>query len=92
MPVVTRVKKEPAADRAHMHIVGVCTADGGYYTRAQVVAGLDRGESWTTYGGGMSARIKKILYCPRAGCYVSPYITTAPDYSTANNLDNLPPC
>jgi hypothetical protein len=70
MPVVTRVKKEPAADRTHMHIVGVCTADGG----------------------GMSARIKKISFCPRAGCYVSPYITTAPDYSTANNLDNLPPC
>jgi len=92
MPVVTRTRKEPSSDGTHQHIAGVCTAEGNYSTRTQVVAGLDRGESWTTSGGGSPARIKKISYCPRTGCYLSPYITTAPDHTTANNLDNLPPC
>ena len=55
-----------------------------------MVSGIDRGESWQTYGGGTYARIKKIPSCPRGDA--APYITTAPDHSVANNLDNLPPC
>lgn len=92
MPIVTRSRKELSPDRTHRHIAGVCTADNLYYTRAQVVVGLDRGETWMTSGGGASARIKKIPFCPATGCYLSPYITTAPDHTTANNLDNLPDC
>jgi hypothetical protein len=90
--VVTRSRKELSSDGTHHHIAGVCTADGAYYTRAQVIAGIDRGESWVTSAGGSTARIKKIAYCPHSGCYMSPYITTAPDHTTANNLDNLPAC
>ncbi len=91
MPTVTRVRKESSADRTHYHIAGVCS-EVGYTTRQQVVIGLERGEYWRTYGGGQYATIEKLTYCPAPGCYVSPYITTSPDHTQANNLDNLPPC
>ena len=54
--------------------------------------GSTPGQDWRTYGGGTYAVIHKISYCTAAGCYLSPYITTAPDHTTANNLDSLPPC
>ena len=92
MAVVTRSRKELSSDGTHRHIAGVCTNEGAYYTRAQVVAALDLGESWFTSAGGATARIKKVAYCPRLGCYMSPYLTTAPDHTIANNLDNLPDC
>jgi len=92
MPTVTRVRKESSTDGTHKHIEGVCTADGTHYTRAQVVAGIDRGENWVTSDGKSTAKIKKDTYCPAAGCQVTPYITTKPDHTTTNNLDNLPAC
>lgn len=92
MPTVTRVRKERSADGTHKHIAGVCTTDNYYYTRAQVVAGLDAGASWQTSGGGRYARIKKTASCPHGSCPLTPYITTAPDHTTQNNLDNLPSC
>lgn len=92
MPIVTKARKEASPDGTHQHIRGVCLADGTYRTRSQVVAGLDAGETWYTEGGGQYARIKKIGKCPREGCYLTPYITTAPDHTRLNNLDNLPPC
>ena len=92
MPIVTRSRKELSPNGTHRHIGGVCTTDNGYSTRGQVVAGLDRGETWVTSGGGATARIKKVPYCPATGCYLSPYITTAPDHTTANNLETLPDC
>jgi len=92
MPVVTKVRKERSSDGSHEHIAGVCTTDAGNFTRAQVVAGVDAGQNWRTYGGGQYATIHKVQYCKAAGCYLTPYITTAPDHTTANNLDNLPPC
>ena len=92
MPTVTGTRKELSSDGSHRHIAGVCTTDRLYYTRAQVVAGLDRGELWETFGGGARARIRKIQFCPHGSCLLSPYITTAPDHTAANNLDNLPPC
>ncbi len=91
MPTVTRARKEVSADRTHYHIAGVCS-ELGYSTRQQVVAGLDQGELWRTYAGGQYARIKKLSYCPAAGCYLGPYITTSPDHTQVNNLDNLPAC
>ena len=92
MPTVTRVRKELSSDGTHKHIQGVCSADNAYYSRAQVVAGIDRGELWETSGGGRRARVKKIQYCPHGTCDLSPYITRAPDHTTENNLDNLPLC
>jgi hypothetical protein len=91
MPTVTRSRKERSVDGTHYHIAGVCS-ELGYSTRQQVVVGLHRGESWRTYGGGQYATIKKLSYCPASGCYFGPYITTRPDHTQANNLDNLPDC
>jgi hypothetical protein len=92
MPVVTKVRKERSSDGTHEHIAGVCLQDGAYRARVAVIAGLDAGQDWKTFGGGTYAVIHKITYCKAAGCYLSPYITTAPDHTTPNNLDNLPPC
>ena len=92
MPVVTKVRKEMSSDGTHQHIAGVCAQSGVYSTRAAVIAGIDSGQDWQTFGGGQYARIRKLRYCPASACLLSPYITTAPDHTTANNLDNLPPC
>jgi hypothetical protein len=92
MPTATHVRKEQSTDRSHEHIEGVCTADGVHYTRTHVASRIDAGEIWYSQGGGQLARIRKIPYCPRPSCLASPYITTTPDHSTANNLENLPRC
>jgi hypothetical protein len=93
MPIVTRVRKEPAADGRHRHIKDVCLEDGSSCSRAEVVRGLDLGQKWFTRGkDGSYAAIKRIQKCPFAGCMLTPYITTAPDHTTTNNLDNLDPC
>jgi hypothetical protein len=92
MPTVNRVAKETSADRSHRHIAGVCTTDGNRYTRAAVVRGLRRGERWVTTDGRTQAVIREIDYCPRYRCPATPYITTEPDSTTTNNLENLPEC
>jgi Protein of unknown function (DUF3892) len=94
MAEVTGVRKETSSEGgAHEHVVGVCTTAGTYYTRAQVVAGLNAGEDWHTRGSDDSqATINESSVCPQSGCSASPYITTSPDHTTANNLDNLPAC
>ena len=92
MPTVTHVRKERSASGTHQHIAGVCTAEGTYYTRAQVVAGLRRNETWRTSAGRLSAAIREIRQCQYPGCSETPYITTDADSSRADNLDNLPPC
>ncbi len=94
MATVTKVRKELAhSPRPHEHLVGVCTANGRYYTRGQVVDGINRGETWETSAGGSTARIHEVDFCTVApGCPAAPYITTAPDHTVANNLDNLPHC
>lgn len=92
MPTVTKVRKERSPSGTHDHIEGVCTSGGTHYTRAQVIAGIDRGENWHTDAAGRTARIRKVGQCPYSGCPLSPYITTAPDHTVSNNLENLPPC
>lgn len=92
MPVVTRVRKVQAPDGKHEHIGGVCTADGTYFSRQQVAAAIDAGEAWWSEGAGTRARIRKAPYCPYSECLTFPYLTTAPDHTTANNLENLPGC
>lgn len=91
MPTVTQVRKELASDGVHRHIAGVC-ASNTYYARQQVVEGIRRGEDWHTYANGRKAPIREIRYCPAAGCPAMPYITTRPDDSRDDNLENLPLC
>jgi Protein of unknown function (DUF3892) len=92
MPTVTRVRRELSSDRTHHHLEGVCTTAGTHYTRKEVVDGINRGEDWHTSAENKTAKIKPMTHCPRANCYATPYITTAPDHTTENNLENLPEC
>ena len=92
MPTVTKVRKERAGDGSHEHIAGACATDGTYWTRAQVTASIDAGSIWYSSGGGSTARVRKIAHCPAWACPATPYITTDPDHTTANNLENLPRC
>lgn len=73
--------------------MGVCTADGTYHLRNEVAVAIEGGEEWWTDGGdGLRARIRKAPYCPYSDCLTFPYLTTAPDHSRANDLENLPRC
>jgi hypothetical protein len=90
---VTRVRKE-WSDRPyrHEHVEGVCAIDGTHYTRKEVVDSMAAANVWETFGGATRARIKPMASCPVRGCPATPYITTTPDHTVANNLDNLPSC
>jgi hypothetical protein len=92
MKIVTGVRKELSEDGSHEHVEGVCTTDGTFYTRMEVASSLDAGEAWSSSAPGSLARIRKITHCPRPMCHASPYLTTEPDHTTFNNLENLPPC
>jgi hypothetical protein len=89
---VTKVRKETSADRTHQHLEGVCTSAGVHYTRAEVVASINAGNSWVTSADGYSATIETIKYCPKPACLATPYIKTKPDSTKKNNLENLPIC
>lgn len=92
---VTKVRKESAgsgADR-HSHLVGVCVAEGAFYSNAQVVASINGGQEWRTRAAdGSSAVIEPLRFCPHSACVHSPYLTTKADKSRPDNLDNLPLC
>jgi hypothetical protein len=92
MPVVTRVRKVRAPEGQHEHLAGVCTAEGSYFSRQEVASSLDAGEEWWSEGGGTRTRIRKASFGPVQGCLTFPYLTTAPDHSPANNLENLSRC
>lgn len=92
MTIVTMVRKELSDDRSHEHIEGVCTADRTHYTRMHVANRIDGGEEWYSSGGGTLARVRKVAKCPKPACYAVPYLTTEPDNTTLNNLENLPRC
>lgn len=87
---VTKVRKEYSTDRSHRHIEGVITTTGSHYTRHQVVDSIDAGNTWQSSGGGLTATIRKLSYCPRSNCYATPYIATKPDSTKQDNLENLP--
>ena len=92
MPIATRVHKEPSADGSHEHIEGVCTVYGTYVSRVYVARRIEIGDAWYSSADGVSARIRRIPRCPHARCHATPYLTTAPDHTRANNLENLPRC
>jgi hypothetical protein len=87
--IVNRVRKETSSDGTHRHLEGVCTTANLHYTRKAVVDSIKAGDHWTTVGGGV---IRPINKCPVARCMATPYITTRPDESLDNNLENLPLC
>lgn len=91
--IVTRVRKETSTEGGrHEHIEGVCTVENRFYFRRQVVDSIAAGNVWVTSAGGREAVIRPIRHCPWSGCFATPYITTRPDDSRDDNLENLPPC
>jgi hypothetical protein len=85
---IVRVRKEPVyAPTHHQHIAAVELANGARYTRAQVIDYIGQGYEFYTYMSGRRARVY-VHHCPR--CFSRDYITTTPDGTVANNLDNLP--
>lgn len=89
MPKVVQVHMVSSDDHGHEHIEGVCDSTT-YYTRLRVVQGIRSGERWYTDVGGKEADIHIVDRCRH--CTLTPYISTDPDWSKANNLDNLPRC
>jgi uncharacterized protein DUF3892 len=93
VPTVVKVRKELSNDGTHEHIKGVCTTADVYYSRAEVVRGIAKGERWVTRGPtGAEAEIRPLAYCPGSACLAAPYITTRRDSSRDDNLENLPRC
>jgi hypothetical protein len=87
---VTRVRKELSPDGTHRHLEGVITNTNTHWTRGQVVASINAGNTWRTSAGGHSATITTVPYCPRGTCLASPYIKTNPNSTQLDNLENLP--
>lgn len=92
---VTKVRKEDATGsdgKTHEHIVGVITSSGDFHENQKVVDSIDAGNEWyTQVSGEPDAKIKKLARCSRAsGCSHKPYLTTDPDHTKNNNLENLP--
>lgn len=85
--IVTHVRKELSADRRHKHLSAVYAA-GTWHTLASVVASIGSGNTWATSAAGKSAPIRPLANCTR--CTTQPYITTRPDTSVDDNLENLP--
>jgi hypothetical protein len=85
---IVKVRKEPLlAPQYHQHIAEVELASGQRITRADVIANINRGVEFYTFVNYTRARVY-VHYCPT--CFSRDYITTTPDGTTANNLDNLP--
>lgn len=89
-----KVHKSWNASGTHQHIDFACEENSGtHWTPSEVVASIALGNVWRTRGAdGSTAVIHRLPACSVAGCPISPYITTRPDHTTANNLDNLPLC
>jgi hypothetical protein len=86
--IVTHVRKE-TVPAGHKHIAQVKVDGGVVYSRLQVVESITSGTTWITSAAGASAPVRVTDRCPH-GCTI-PYITTAPDGTKVDNLDNLPP-
>ncbi|WP_437775941.1 DUF3892 domain-containing protein [Sorangium sp. So ce1097] len=91
---VTKVRKQAVASKDgayHEHIVGVVTNLDIFYTNKEVSDSIDAGHDWyTAVDKEPRAKIKKLRFCSGSGCLHSPYLTTNPDHTTRNNLENLP--
>ncbi|WP_437596888.1 DUF3892 domain-containing protein [Sorangium sp. So ce590] len=91
---VTKIRKQSVTNKdgnTHEHIIGVVTKTEAFYTNKEVVDSLDEGHEWyTEVKNEPKAKIKKRGHCPKSNCGHKPYLTTDPDHTTKNNLENLP--
>jgi hypothetical protein len=90
---VTKVRKESVKvdGRTHEHIIGVITSDNAYHPNQEVVTSIKAGNVWqTSVPGEKKAKIREMIWCPTGSCTHKPYLTTNPDHTERNNLENLP--
>ena len=92
MPVVTGIRMVQAPDGRHEHIGGVCTAEGVYFSRDDVVSGIELGEEWWVGTDDPRARIRITWRCPSPGCRTEPYIEASPEATPTYELEKLAPC
>jgi hypothetical protein len=84
---INAVRKDPAVvPVAHRHIAAVRLTSGQSLMRAQVIAYIRAGDTFTTVGDP-PGRVH-VHACPY--CHSGDYITTHPDDTITNNLDDLP--
>jgi hypothetical protein len=88
---ITKVRTERPAGSAHEHIsmVELNNNPGARLLRSTVIAELRNpfGDRYFTYAAGAYAEVI-VARCPV--CAFRDYITTAPDWTKANNLLSLP--
>ena len=86
---ITAVRTADGPSSAHEHIALVRLSDGTIQPRSEVITNIlvYRMIYMTSAPGVPSARVI-VARCPH--CAASDYITTEPDYTTANNLLDLP--
>lgn len=84
---INAVRKEPAAAPiVHQHIAAIRTTTGQTMSRAEVIRKISLRDTFTTVGNPRG----RIYVHPCPYCHSGDYITTHPDHTTTNNLDNLP--
>jgi hypothetical protein len=74
--------------RTHPHIGRVRLTDGTIESRAQVIRYIRQGWNYVTWAAGVPAARVIVAGCPICGS--GDYITTEPDWTTGNNLLDLP--
>lgn len=87
--VVTRVRRERAADGTHMHIAGVY-AGGEYFPRQQVVRSLDLLNNWVARASGRDIPIDVVETCPYEPCEEAPYLRSRAHVEGDDPLETLP--
>jgi Protein of unknown function (DUF3892) len=87
MHQITRVRMVSASGGGyHEHIGAVELSTGQVLSVSEAISAIRRGIGFYTLVNGSQARV----YVHNCGKCRGPYITTSPDGTTANNLDNLP--
>ena len=86
---ITAVRTEQPAGYSHPHIAKVKLSDGTIETRAQVIRYIREYKvTYVTWAVGVPEAKVVVAGCPQCGS--GDYITTEPDWTTANNLLDLP--
>ena len=88
----TKVRKVRAKRGTHVHVEGVYTDGGGYFTRRQVVKSLNAGDVWEATSPKGRSKIVVTPFCPSANCLVSPYLKVKPNGGDPVDLESLPEC
>jgi hypothetical protein len=86
---ITAVRTEQPLGYSHAHIAKVRLSDGTVETRSQVINYIRQyGMTYYTSAPGVPQARVIVAGCPVCGS--GDYITTEPDYTTENNLLDLP--